>query len=566
MRTPSTVRATRPDIPTIGTIAVFALALLMMAWRIGVGAGLSGDEAYSLSTAYRYVLGDRPLLDSWDTNFSSAIVMMPYVWSYLLLTGGTDGILIGPRVAFLLMNASTAALAYAALRGRLARPLATTMSLLLFVYLPFLSPGAGYGFDYHWHIISGFSLYYLWHRPSGRAWMPLLPGIAAGLGVIGNPPTIIVIPFVAGTLWFMTRNGASQARSTDPWWYLVGAGLVGAGLLSALLALAGPNLFSELTYVMRPDDHSFAAGDYLGRITKSKWMLVGPIAVGSAAALASRAWPRARLWLPATALAASVTSALLLLLTGRLLPLAFPQSAIAIAAASMLIFTALSKPSGDNGSGRALLLATAIGAGLGWLLGSNAGIHSAVLAAPLALAAALDGMRTPDPTSGPAGRVNEMIRAMSIALLIIAVAFVGVTRAPEGKTRAMNRTVRRGPFKGIRDTPSRARLHEEYVDDLEHLPRVGGRVVYVENFPLGYLITPNLPGTYSTWATNADSSRLRDYLRLNPNTPERIVLTRYAMNDEDGPAIPNAVNLASFPSQYRLVFKDEHFRVYDRAH
>jgi hypothetical protein len=55
--------------------ALLALLALAVLWRTFVGVGTWGDEPYALATPLRYHLGDRPLVDSWDTNFSSALLV-----------------------------------------------------------------------------------------------------------------------------------------------------------------------------------------------------------------------------------------------------------------------------------------------------------------------------------------------------------------------------------------------------------------------------------------------------------------------------------------------------------
>ena len=102
------------------------------------------------------------------------------------------------------------------------------------------------------------------------------------------------------------------------------------------------------------------------------------------------------------------------------------------------------------------------------------------------------------------------------------------------------------------------------VNTLTGLAATTGRTVYFERYPLGYMLGQgSRPGTYSTWATSAQSDRLNTYLAITGNTPKRVVLTRFALDLDDG-GFPSPVNLAGFDADYEEIYRDDQVRVYER--
>ena len=70
------------------------------------------DESMYLALPYRFVLGDRPFLDSWDSHQLWGLLMVPAVKGYLLLFGSMDGAILFFRIAFVLFQGIVAVLAY----------------------------------------------------------------------------------------------------------------------------------------------------------------------------------------------------------------------------------------------------------------------------------------------------------------------------------------------------------------------------------------------------------------------------------------------------------------------
>jgi hypothetical protein len=478
---------------------------------------------------------------------------MPFVKTHLALAEGTDGIVLAYRFLQLAITTITALVGYAALRRWIPPFVAAAVGASVLVYMPFLLPVVGYGMDAHWHMLSSFSALLLLAQPSrDHRWYAGV-GIISALGAIANPPTIIVLPFFMAALAIAHRGaGTQRARFGPVLWYAAGFAFAGLIFALALDAAAGHREFSLLRYVLHPDDHDFSLGAYVRRLLSSKWLGVMPIALGTSFAIVRRREGQASLLAPAL-VALSTLGVYALIATGRLTAPVTPQSLAFAAGASLLI--ALFRPDVPRKVGAVLVLVLpAMGAGAGWFLGSNAGIHTALLAAPLVLAAGLLFWSTRSPIG--------WAQLMSLVMLVAGIGAPGLAFTPEGNTLEMTSVVEDGPFEGMLGTAHEATLQADFVRALRMLPASGGRVLFLERFPLGYLIVQQRPGTYSTWATSATGERLQQFVDVTGDRPSRIVLTRYAFNVQDG-EFPTEVRLTGFDTDFERVYADENLIVYD---
>jgi hypothetical protein len=551
--------------PSVAVVSV-ALAIVLLVARSCIGVGSWGDEAYEFSTTMRYMLGDRPLVDSWDTNFSSAIMALPFLKLYTTVFNTTDGVLIAFRGVRTALVLGTALVSYRVLRELLPGRTAVALSVLIIVYIPYCCTYIGYGADYLWHMLSAMVAVRFLASPPRRGLWHAMPGLLSGLGVVANPPTVTVVPFFALALWLAHRGSPSNARRAVTW-YLIGGLTVGAIFVAALRFLAGPAIFSYLEQVTSPDDHEFGIAAQIYRLKDGAPFLVLPvIAVGLVALVHSAAKGRRRAEGIGLAYVTGAAVGLFAIAIGRLPIWLAPQALIFVAASTVVTWGVATRYRLRRE--QLLLILPMFGAGIGWFLSSNAGFGTATLAAPLLFAAALfwwPARDTKDANATVGNRRWSSIAATVGALVLIcSVAAVGALNTPEGSTMQMTARVEHGPFKGILGTPAEVGQQLAMVTAIEHLPPAVGRTIYVEHFPLGYLVGAGvLPGTYSTWATSAESDRLQTYVDLTGNAPSRIVLTKFAADFNNG-RFPRSMNLRGFSGDYALIYADSNLQVFDR--
>lgn len=546
-------------------IGVLGVAALLLIWRCFVGMGTWGDEPYGLSTTLRYCLGDRPLVDSWDTNFSSAILAIPFVRLYLFLVGSTDGILLAYRGVFLVLSLGTALMGWFALKDLVGKRLAVVVTTLLILYFPFLSPFVGYGGDWLWHMIAAFTALRLFVHSPKHAITNMAPGFLSALAIIGNPPTVTVVPFFAAALWFTHSGGPGRDPRPAVGWYLSGVAVVGTAFVLALRVLSGPQMLSLFSEVSNPDDHDFGLYAQAYRLWEGRWILGLPLCIGALTGILQRT--REHRWeticIPTTLLL-SLSAGLAAVATHRTSLLVAPQVLVFIAAGSFL-FAGFVSRNRSMLPAQVLLVLPAVGAGLGWFLGSNGGVASAVYPAPLMFAAAVMPWPQLYMTVAPSSLTFRLIWGSTSVLLVLlvgAVAGIGLRYTPEGVTTSMTARVREGPFKGIFATPQESVHYREMLLAIRELPPRSGRTVFIERYPLGYLIDGHLPGTYSTWATSSTSNRLDDYIDLTGNIPSRIIVTKFSDDLNDGEFQTSAY---LFNSNYRYinVYQDANINVFD---
>lgn len=120
-------------------ILTFALLL----YRITLHADVN-DEIMNLSISYRIILGDIPFYHVQEVYQIGAIFMVPFVWLFVKLTGGTTGIVLYSRVLYILVLVGCAVLMYRLLRNYMRKDLAFFLSYVIVFF-------------------ELFSLYYLWY-------------------------------------------------------------------------------------------------------------------------------------------------------------------------------------------------------------------------------------------------------------------------------------------------------------------------------------------------------------------------------------------------------------------
>ena len=75
------------------------------------------DEIMNLNIAYRIVLGDIPFYHIQETYQFGALFMVPFLWLFVKLTGGTTGIILYSRVVYIAVLVICAIVTYRLLRG-----------------------------------------------------------------------------------------------------------------------------------------------------------------------------------------------------------------------------------------------------------------------------------------------------------------------------------------------------------------------------------------------------------------------------------------------------------------
>lgn len=103
----------RTDLLFLCFLAALALGLL---WRCRFGFA-SNDEAFYLTIPYRLVQGDALLTEEWHLSQLSGLLLMPAVWFFTTLTGGTESILLFMRYLCVITQTAAALFLYSRLKA-----------------------------------------------------------------------------------------------------------------------------------------------------------------------------------------------------------------------------------------------------------------------------------------------------------------------------------------------------------------------------------------------------------------------------------------------------------------
>ena len=91
----------------------FAIALVAASFFVRAFYGFDwSDECYNLALPYRFVLGNRLFINSWDADQTCAILIAPILWLYRLAVGNMDGILLFTRFLFVLVQTAVSVAVY----------------------------------------------------------------------------------------------------------------------------------------------------------------------------------------------------------------------------------------------------------------------------------------------------------------------------------------------------------------------------------------------------------------------------------------------------------------------
>ena len=96
-------------------IVLFVVVMIVSFWKSVYGFGGS-DETFYLTIPHRLVQGDALFTDEWNLSQLSGFLLMPFVWVYTTVFGGTEGILLGARFFYIIVHSVAAILLYTRLR------------------------------------------------------------------------------------------------------------------------------------------------------------------------------------------------------------------------------------------------------------------------------------------------------------------------------------------------------------------------------------------------------------------------------------------------------------------
>lgn len=225
------------------------------------------DETYYLALPYRFSLGDRPFIDSWDIHQTGALLLAPVLWLYRLITGGTTGVILFMRILYILADALTALLVYrAVLRLFRRRMPALLCAGLFFSFTPFGINNFSYNSMGYLFTAAAAMLLFVVYGDSfsvpGAFGLGALSGVLLGLACIAYPFFIVAVPVFLLALLFIrprVRSNGLQPESRAPLFGMLCGGGVTL-LLAAVYVLAVSGFWGvaqNVQYLFQDPEHPY---------------------------------------------------------------------------------------------------------------------------------------------------------------------------------------------------------------------------------------------------------------------------------------------------------------------
>jgi hypothetical protein len=497
---------TRRKLPELVAWAA-GIALLLALWhRFQYGVELT-DETFSIAMPYRYVLGDKPFVDEVTIQQTAGILLFPFVWLYVKLTGGTTGIVLFVRGVHLLIKAVAAVAVYTAARRWLrSRASAIAVAFVPFAYVPHSIANVGYNVLGTTLLVAGTFLSAAGIAGGGAGSgdepdrrLLFVAGVCHGLCAFAYPP-MIVAPLLATPLVF----ALAPSRRLAALGAFVAGGAVSFLLISPALAFGGVAGLRHSLAWGAPQTADEARLTTILAQWKSGLPSFYPYALG-AVALAAALRSRALVMLVAPGIALATIFAF----RDETPVFRAAIHTISYLAPFALLVLPLARPSRRVVRGALLVALPSYAAGIaaGVFSTQNAdaislGFHAAAVLFVVLAALALE--------RAGAERVTCQIPAYALMLALLIACYDFVYRDQPLARLTTKTTV--GPYKGLYTTADRAALSEELLELTRRFDQPGGRILFLYENPGMYLFSKMPPNAECVWEVHQfGQASLLDY-------------------------------------------------------
>lgn len=534
-------------------VVVAAAALtcvLALAHRMRLAVDTS-DEGFTLAMPYRYVLGDRPFVDEISFQQTPSLLLYPFIWLYVKLTGGSTGIVLYGRWLQLVVFKGAAALAvHRATRTWLrhrSSPIAVALAVVAFV--PFSIPNAGYNIIGLSMLTAGAFLTAASvdepvHRV--RLWLLFLAGLAYGFMTVAYPPlgpaagVATVLVFLLGPTHRFAATGT----------------MAGGGVTAVLLVLPALR-FGGIAGLQRSLHWNLGASQLaqvsakvkVHQILESLWA-ASPSFIGYA--LAAVVVARVLRWRPLVAVVITgLTIAFGLCFRDESGTYGGAINTVAYAALFAPALLLLARPDTVLLRGAALVLVPSFVGGILSSYFSGNGVVSAYvgLFAAFVLFVAL-AVRALEEARADA--VYCTLPALGLVLVLVTRYYDYVYR--DAPVAQLTEVVRSGPWRGIKTTRDRVEMLDELTGIVERVDQPGGRILFLYESPGLYLASRMPPSAQCVWEVSFSSQEhLLAYWQKYPKGRGVVV---YIKGSNHG-----AIDSIVAPLERRM-FETRHFVVY----
>lgn len=502
------------------------------------------DETYYAALPYRFALGDRLFIDSWDIHQTSAMLLVPLYWAYLHINGSMDGILLFMRLLFVVFQLAASVYLYHVLTGFYPKAVSCLAALLYLVFIPFAISTFSYNtMGYSFALLSSVTLLHAMKKEQSRGLL-CLAGVWLSLAAMAYPFLAVLYPVYAALLFILFRRRKEEGRQGWPaaavLWFTGGCAAVAVVVGLFVLGTTGLSGVTEnIRYLfMDPAHKSGGLVKTAVSFLRQYWSMTFLPGVQAAALIVCLAaavkkglrTPLLQCWV-ALAGAAAIAG-------GAVVTLFFSDQASTVKINQLLLnfglwplIFYLLQPARRSLNSLLLLWLPANVLCACIYFASNTRMNGAPYALILSAMAAVllfhdvvaDARKTAEQGAGGQQRAGlekvtrrvGLAAAAALAAGMLVLRFASVYR--DAALPELNTRLATGPAKGLYTTEQKARDYEGIVADIRGSAPEKGEVLFTRLLPFGYLCTTLKPYPPSLWRTPLTDGRLNIMMDLHPD-------------------------------------------------
>jgi hypothetical protein len=447
------------------------------------------DEATYVAVPYRFCLGDTPFVDEHSPIQTSALLTLPFVKLFYMIRGSAEGLVLFTRVLYLIFCCGVATVVAFGLKPLIGTRTAGLVSLVCVAFCPLGLSNLSYNTLSSGFFTAGLFLglqHVLWGR--SPRWL-FLAGVAHGWAALALPSYVVPNLCYAAALWWLLEPGTRLRGVLS---YAAGGVTACAAFTPWLIRFDGETLSNAYSHV-------HTAEGWMSRVRQfadQAWRFV-PIKVELALALGS-------LWIALKYRRSFVSVTLLSILPLFPLIVGRPTGStwyVAMLAGCGSLFLLLSwRPSLSKRLLWSVWLPSLCAGAITSLTSANGLVNSGLGLLPIvlvgtSLAVVLAREAADRSASRSLKALDQVFPALVIAVLL------GYQRYPFGDdpVSELGTRVNSGPYKGLHTTPEKEGYLNAISDDLSAVRQGHDRILFVDHFPAGYLLTNMRPAVGCIW-------------------------------------------------------------------
>jgi hypothetical protein len=544
--------ADRSVVIVVAITVLLAIGSLLIRVQFSVS---ESDEAFYLAMPYRFLLGARPFIDELNPIQHTSFLVYPLVKGFVALTGGTAGIILAGRLAYLAFGLCSAAVVAVGATTFVRWPLAVLIALACFNVIPWNIPNLSYNSLGAGFLVAG--LFASAIRTSRRPWLPLLlAGVLHSFAVLAYPPLAIPVALFAALLLFR------KPRLPGNWLPYVVPLAVLAGVGGALvMAWAWPHRDQLVTLPTQGGGLGKLVGvgsHLLSGLRRERLLLLA-----AAIILASYRWGH-----PLLKRAAIIAITLLPAAVVPVSQFRGPNKSLGVTLYlglfSLVLLWRAEIPARLRGPLRDLLLPALVGGAITAYSSDNGLVNAGVgMVAALALTFVLQATILTEAGRSLPPRLAAWLPVVPLLVLVAilqACLWNGVYE--DAAVPRLTARVETGPFKGLYTTPEKAKFVMDIEREVLRFAKSDDRVLFHDFFPAGYLMTALPTAANSAWTSDpvrypAFSRNLVEYYERGEAEPTLVIRRKWGV-----PVASSHPTDDRFASRRDTLLVDERFEIY----